>query len=172
MTFTPDVFAAAVSYVGPSSLVTLTRSFPAYWRPLLASTWFRYVGDPENPDDLADMERRSPLNRVDRITTPLLVIQGANDPRVTKQESDQIVAALRARGVPVDYICKDDEGHGFVKPENRLDAFGAIERFFAHAPRRPRDARRGGSRDGHAREASARDRAETPWAPSRAPAGG
>ncbi len=131
VTFTPDVFAAAVSYVGPSSLVTLARSFPAYWRPLLASTWFRYVGDPEDPDDLADMQRRSPLNFVDRITTPLLVIQGANDPRVTKQESDQIVAALRGRGVPVDYICKDDEGHGFVKPENRLDAFGAIERFFA-----------------------------------------
>jgi dipeptidyl aminopeptidase/acylaminoacyl peptidase len=131
VTFTPDVFAAAVSYVGPSSLVTLTRSFPAYWRPLLASTWFRYVGDPDDPEDLADMERRSPLNRVDRITTPLLVIQGANDPRVTKQESDQIVAALRARGVPVDYICKDDEGHGFVKPENRMDAFGAVERFFA-----------------------------------------
>jgi dipeptidyl aminopeptidase/acylaminoacyl peptidase len=131
VTFTPDVFAAAVSYVGPSSLVTLTKSFPAYWRPLLASTWFRYVGDPENPEDLAEMERRSPLNRVDQITTPLLVIQGANDPRVTKQESDQIVAALHERGVPVDYICKDDEGHGFVKPENRLDAFGAIERFFA-----------------------------------------
>ncbi len=131
VTFTPDVFAAAVSYVGPSSLVTLTRSFPAYWRPLLASTWFRYVGDPDDPDDLADMERRSPLGRVDRITTPLLVIQGANDPRVTKQESDQIVAALRARGVPVDYICKDDEGHGFVKPENRMEAFAAIERFFA-----------------------------------------
>jgi len=131
VTFTPDVFAAAVSYVGPSSLVTLTRSFPAYWRPLLASTWFRYVGDPDDPEDLADMELRSPLNRVDRITTPLLVIQGANDPRVTKQESDQIVAALRARGVPVDYICKDDEGHGFVKPENRMDAFGAMERFFA-----------------------------------------
>ncbi len=70
VTFTPDVFAAAVSYVGPSSLVTLARSFPAYWRPLLASTWFRYVGDPENPDDLADMEARSPLGRVDRITTP------------------------------------------------------------------------------------------------------
>ena len=131
VTFTPDVFAAAVSYVGPSSLVTLARSFPAYWRPLLASTWFRYVGDPENPDDLADMEARSPLGRVDRITTPLLVIQGANDPRVTKQESDQIVAALRDRGVPVEYICKDDEGHGFVKPENRMEAYGAMERFFA-----------------------------------------
>jgi dipeptidyl aminopeptidase/acylaminoacyl peptidase len=131
VTFTPDVFAAAVSYVGPSSLVTLARSFPAYWRPLLASTWFRYVGDPDDPDDLADMERRSPLNHVDRIVTPLLVIQGANDPRVTKQESDQIVAALRARGVDVDYIVKDDEGHGFVKPENRMDAYGAVERFFA-----------------------------------------
>jgi dipeptidyl aminopeptidase/acylaminoacyl peptidase len=131
VTFTPDVFAAAVSYVGPSSLVTLARSFPAYWRPLLASTWFRYVGDPDDPDDLADMEARSPLNFVDRITTPLMVIQGANDPRVTKRESDQIVAALRERGVDVEYICKDDEGHGFVKPENRMEAFAAIERFFA-----------------------------------------
>jgi dipeptidyl aminopeptidase/acylaminoacyl peptidase len=90
------VFAAAVSDAGPSSLVTLAPSFPAHWRPLLASTWSRYVGDPENPDDLAGMERRSPLIFVDRITTPLLVIRGANAPRVTKQES-QIVAALRAR---------------------------------------------------------------------------
>ncbi|CAN0502148.1 unnamed protein product, partial [Phaeothamnion confervicola] len=92
--FTPDVFAAAVSVVGPSSLVTLVRSFPAYWRPLLAGTWFRYVGDPEDPEQRADLEARSPLNRVDDITAPLLVIQGANDPRVTKAESDQIVAAL------------------------------------------------------------------------------
>ncbi len=131
VTFTPDVFAAAVSYVGPSSLVSLMRSFPPYWRPFLASTWHRYVGDPESPDDLADMEARSPLNRVDDIRTPLLVIQGANDPRVTKRESDQIVEALRRRGIDVEYIVKDDEGHGFVKPENRLDAYAAIERFFA-----------------------------------------
>ena len=130
-TFTPDVFAAVVSMVGPSSLVTLVRSFPAYWRPLLAGTWFRYVGDPEDPEQLADLEARSPLNRVDRITAPLLVIQGANDPRVTKAESDQIVAALRERGVEVEYLVKDDEGHGFVKPENRLEAYGAIERFLA-----------------------------------------
>jgi len=129
--FTPDVFAAAVSVVGPSSLVTLVRSFPAYWRPLLASTWFRYVGDPDDPAQLADLEARSPLNRVDDITAPLLVIQGANDPRVTKAESDQIVAALRARGVEVEYLVKDDEGHGFVKPENRMEAYGLIERFFA-----------------------------------------
>jgi dipeptidyl aminopeptidase/acylaminoacyl peptidase len=130
-TFTPEVFAAVISYVGPSSLVTLVRSFPPYWRPFLASTWHRYVGDPEVPEDLADMEARSPLNRVDAIRAPLLVIQGANDPRVTKGESDQIVAALRARGVPVEYIVKDDEGHGFVKPENRLEIYGAIERFLA-----------------------------------------
>ena len=130
-TFTPDVFAAVVSVVGPSSLVTLVKSFPPYWRPLLASTWFRYVGDPEDPEQLADLEARSPLNRVNDIVAPLLVIQGANDPRVTKAESDQIVAALRARGVDVEYLVKDDEGHGFVKPENRMDAYGTIERFFA-----------------------------------------
>ncbi|WP_217922330.1 S9 family peptidase [Miltoncostaea oceani] len=130
-TFTPDVFAAVVSVVGPSSLVTLVRSFPPYWRPLLASTWFRYVGDPDDPEQLADLEARSPLNRVDDIVAPLLVIQGANDPRVTQAESDQIVAALRARGVEVEYMVKDDEGHGFVKPENRMDAYGAIERFLA-----------------------------------------
>ena len=129
--FTPDVFAAAVSVVGPSSLVSLVRSFPAYWRPFLASTWFRYVGDPEDPEQRADMEARSPLTRVADIRSPLLVIQGANDPRVTKAESDQIVAALRARGVTVEYLVKEGEGHGFVKPENRLEAYGAIERFFA-----------------------------------------
>ncbi len=130
-TFTPDLFAAAISYVGPSSLVTLIRSFPAYWRPFLESSWYRYVGDPDDPEELPDLEARSPLNQVDAIRAPLLVIQGANDPRVTKGESDQIVAALRERGVEVEYIVKDDEGHGFVRPENRLDAYGAIERFLA-----------------------------------------
>ena len=130
-TFTPDVFAAVVSYVGPSSLVTLIRSFPPYWRPMLEATWYRFVGDPDDPAELPDLEARSPLDRVDAIRAPLLVIQGANDPRVTKVESDQIVAALRARGVDVEYLVKDDEGHGFVKPENRLDAYRAVERFFA-----------------------------------------
>jgi dipeptidyl aminopeptidase/acylaminoacyl peptidase len=131
LTFTPELFAAGVSYVGPSSLVTLIRSFPPYWRPLLAGTWYRYVGDPDDPAQLADLEARSPLNRVDAIRAPLLVIQGANDPRVTKAESDQIVAALRARGVEVEYMVREDEGHGFVTPENRMDAYRAIERFFA-----------------------------------------
>ncbi len=130
-TFTPDVFAAAISVVGPSNLVTLIRSFPAYWKPLLAGTWFRFVGDPDDPEQLADLEARSPINRVDQIRAPLLVIQGANDPRVTKQESDQIVDALRERGVPVEYMVKDDEGHGFVKPENRMDMYRLVERFLA-----------------------------------------
>lgn len=130
-TFTPDVFAAVISFVGPSSLVTLVRSFPAYWRPFLESTWYRYVGDPEDPAEREDMERRSPLNHVDRVVAPLMVIQGANDPRVTKQESDQIVAALRSRGVPVEYLVKDDEGHGFARPENRMDAYRAMELFLA-----------------------------------------
>jgi dipeptidyl aminopeptidase/acylaminoacyl peptidase len=129
--FTPDVFACAVSVVGPSSLVTLIRSFPAYWRPMLAGSWFRYVGDPDDPEQRADLEARSPLSRVDDITAPLLVIQGANDPRVTKAESDQIVEALRARGVEVEYIVKEDEGHGFVRPENRMDVYRALERFLA-----------------------------------------
>lgn len=129
--FTPDVFACAVSVVGPSSLVTLVRSFPAYWKPLLAGSWYRYVGEPDDPAQRADMEARSPMSRVDHIVAPLLVIQGANDPRVTKAESDQIVAALRARGVEVEYIVKDDEGHGFVRPENRMDVYRALERFLA-----------------------------------------
>lgn len=130
-TFTPEVFSAVISVVGPSNLVTLVRSFPPYWRPLLAGTWFKFVGDPDDPDQLADLEARSPINRVDKIVAPLLVIQGANDPRVTKHESDQIVDAVRARGVPVEYIVKDDEGHGFVKPANRMDVYRAIERFLA-----------------------------------------
>jgi dipeptidyl aminopeptidase/acylaminoacyl peptidase len=130
-TFTPDVFAAVISVVGPSNLVTLVKSFPPYWRPLLAGTWFKFVGDPEDPEQLEDLKARSPINRVDKIVAPLLVIQGANDPRVTKHESDQIVDALRERGVPVEYMVKDDEGHGFAKPENRKDMYRVVEGFLA-----------------------------------------
>jgi dipeptidyl aminopeptidase/acylaminoacyl peptidase len=136
VTFTPDLFAAAVSYVGPSSLVTLIRSFPAYWKPFLQGSWFRYCGDPgteEQPNAEVENEllERSPISRVDQIRTPLMVVQGANDPRVTKLESDNIVAALQQRGVDVDYLVKDDEGHGFINPENRLDLYRGMERFFA-----------------------------------------
>jgi dipeptidyl aminopeptidase/acylaminoacyl peptidase len=136
LSFTPDVFACGVDYVGPSSLVTLIRSFPPYWRPFLEGTWFRYVGDPgtaeePNREVEAQLLERSPISRVDRITKPLMVVQGANDPRVTKIESDNIVEALRDRGVEIEYLVKDDEGHGFVNPENRLDLYRAMERFFA-----------------------------------------
>ena len=136
LSFTPDVFAAGIDYVGPSSLVTLIRSFPAYWRPFLQGTWFRFVGDPgteeePNREIEAQLLERSPISRVDRIKAPLMVVQGANDPRVTKIESDNIVEALRDRGVEVEYMVKDDEGHGFANPENRLDLYRAMERFFA-----------------------------------------
>jgi dipeptidyl aminopeptidase/acylaminoacyl peptidase len=136
LSFTPDVFAAGIDYVGPSSLVTLIRSFPPYWRPFLQGTWFRFVGDPgteeePNREIEAQLLERSPISRVDRIKSPLLVVQGANDPRVTKIEADNIVDALRDRGVDVEYMVKDDEGHGFANPENRLDLYRAMERFFA-----------------------------------------
>ena len=117
--------------VGPSSLVTLVALVPALLAAAPASTWFRYVGDPDDPEQLADLEARSPLNRVDRDPAPLLVIQGANDPRVTKagvRPDRRGPARARRR---VEYLVKDDEGHGFVKPENRMDAYGTIERFLA-----------------------------------------
>ena len=130
VTFTPDAFVCAADYVGPSSLVTLVESFPAYWRPFMEGSWFRFVGDPSNPADRADMWRRSPLSRVDSIRTPLLIIQGANDPRVTRREADQLAIALRDRGVAVSYLVAGDEGHGFLNPENRLAAYRAIEQLF------------------------------------------
>ncbi|MEM0963280.1 MAG: alpha/beta fold hydrolase [Bacteroidota bacterium] len=131
VTFTPDLYAAAVPYVAPSSLITLIESFPAYWRPFLEGTWYRRVGDPEVPEDRADLEARSPLNFVDRIQTPLLVVHGANDPRVTQRESDQLVVALRDRDVPVDYIVAPDEGHGFRGEMNRLALAAGMEAFLA-----------------------------------------
>ncbi|HYN82927.1 MAG TPA: S9 family peptidase [Gemmatimonadaceae bacterium] len=130
VTFSPDVFACGVDYVGPSSLVTLVESFPPYWRPFMEGSWFRFVGDPAKPADRADMLARSPLTRVDSIRVPLLVVQGANDPRVTKLEADQLVAALRDRGVKVKYIVAPNEGHGFANPNNRLALYRAMEEFF------------------------------------------
>lgn len=98
VTFTPDVFAAAVDYVGISNLANFMRTLPPFVRPNLANNWYRYVGDPAVPEQEADMLARSPISRVDQIRTPLLVAQGANDVRVVQAESDNIVAALRARG--------------------------------------------------------------------------
>ncbi|OHT85004.1 S9 family peptidase [Mycobacteroides saopaulense] len=129
--FTPDVFAAAIDYVGISNLANFMRTLPPFVRPNLANNWYRYVGDPAVPEQEADMLARSPISRVDQIRTPLLVAQGANDVRVVQAESDNIVAALRARGVEVEYMVKADEGHGFLNPENQIDLYRATERFLS-----------------------------------------
>ncbi|GAY14516.1 S9 family peptidase [Mycobacterium sp. shizuoka-1] len=131
VTFTPDVFAAAIDYVGISSLANFMRTLPTVARPFLANNWHRYVGDPSDPVQEADMLARSPITRVDQIHTPLLVVQGANDSRVVQAESDNLVNALRERGVEVEYLIKDDEGHGFVNPDNQIDLYHAVERFLA-----------------------------------------
>ncbi|MDP9070880.1 MAG: S9 family peptidase [Actinomycetota bacterium] len=126
--FTPDVFCCAVDIVGPSSIKTFIESIPPYWAPLVAVLHTR-VGHPETEEDL--LWSRSPLSRVGDIKIPLLIAQGANDPRVKQAESEQIVAALRAKGIEHEYLLFEDEGHGFAKPENRLRFFAAAERFLA-----------------------------------------
>ncbi len=131
ITRTPDLFAAAVDYVGVSDLVTALRALPPFTRRYNANSWYRYIGDPEVPEQEADMRARSPITMVDRIRTPLLVAQGANDVRVPQAQSDRIVASLRERGVPVEYLLAEDEGHGFENPENRLRLYRAVERHFA-----------------------------------------
>lgn len=130
VTFSPDAFACGVDYVGPSSLATLIESFPAYWKPFMEGSWYRFVGDPSKPAERADMLARSPLSRVDSIRVPLMVVQGANDPRVTRLEADQLVAALRDRGIKVKYIVAPNEGHGFANPDNRLALYRSMEQFF------------------------------------------
>lgn len=129
VTFTPDVFAAAVDYCGISNLADFMRTLPPAVRPMIADNWHLFVGDPDVPQQEADMLARSPISRVEDIRTPLLVAQGANDVRVVAAESDNIVAALRARGVEVGYLVKDDEGHGFLNPENQIEFYRAAERF-------------------------------------------
>jgi dipeptidyl aminopeptidase/acylaminoacyl peptidase len=131
VTVTPDHFAAAVDYVGISDLATFLRTLPPFGRAYFAVNWYRYVGDPEIPEQEADMRARSPITMADRIRTPLLVAQGANDVRVPQEQSDTIVASLRDRGVPVEYLVAEDEGHGFDNPENRVRLYRAIERHFA-----------------------------------------
>jgi dipeptidyl aminopeptidase/acylaminoacyl peptidase len=127
-TFTPDAFTCAIDVVGPSDLRTLIRSIPPYWAPLVAQFHTR-VGNPDTDDEL--LWSRSPLSRVDRIRIPMLIAQGANDPRVKQEESDQIVAAMTERGIPHRYLVFPDEGHGFRKPENNLTFHAAAEEFLA-----------------------------------------
>jgi dipeptidyl aminopeptidase/acylaminoacyl peptidase len=124
-TFTPNVFNCAISMVGPSNLNTLIESFPEYWKPMIAM-WHKRVG--EDPDFLWS---RSPLSRVDDIRIPLLIAQGQNDPRVKRAESEQIVGAMKERGIAHEYVMYENEGHGLAKPENRLDFYHRADRFLA-----------------------------------------
>src|SRR6185369_3144536 len=128
--FTPDVYAAGVSIVGPSNLITLLESIPPYWEQI-RKLFYERMGDPNTPEGKAQLLRQSPLTAAAKIKTPLLVIQGANDPRVNKRESDQIVIALRDRGFPVEYMVAPDEGHGFARPVNNMAMFAASEKFLA-----------------------------------------
>lgn len=132
VTVTPDVFAAAIDYVGISDLANFMRTLPPIARPHLANNWHAYVGDPDDPDQLADMRKRSPITMVDQIRTPLLVIQGANDVRVVQAESDNLVNALRDRGAEVDYLVQSTEGHGAVNPETVIEMYQKVSEFLAH----------------------------------------
>ena len=131
VTFTPDVFACGVDIVGPSNLVTLIESFPEYWKPFLDATFHRGIGDPSTEEGRREAVSRSPLHKAGDIEVPLLIGQGANDPRVTVIESEQIVDAMKQSELPVTYAVFPDEGHGFARPENRLAFFALMEGFLA-----------------------------------------
>jgi len=128
LTFSPDTFACGVDIVGPSNLKTLLETVPPYWVPMIAQL-YRRVGNPETDADF--LWSRSPLSRARDIRIPLLIAQGANDPRVKQAESEQIVAALVDAGIEHEYMLFPDEGHGFAKPENRIKFYTAAERFLA-----------------------------------------
>lgn len=128
LTMTPREFACGVSIVGPSNLITLLQTIPPYWGPIRRQFSTR-VGDIDTEEGRALLKERSPLTHVDRIERPLLIGQGANDPRVIQAESDQIVQAMQARGIPVTYVLYPDEGHGFVRPPNRI-SFNAVTEAF------------------------------------------
>ena len=128
LTFTPDVFACGVDIVGPSNLKTLLETIPPYWKPMM-DMWATRVGDPRTDEGREFLDSRSPLSFVDNINKPLLIGQGANDPRVKQSESDQIVKAMQEKNIPVTYILYPDEGHGFARPGNRL-SFNAVTELF------------------------------------------
>ena len=130
VTFTPDLYAAAVAIVAPSNLKTLLESIPPYWEAGRV-IFYKRMGDPNTSEGKAQLERQSPLTHAAKIKTPLLVVQGANDPRVNKRESDQIVIALRERNYPVEYLVAPDEGHGFARPVNNMAMIAAAEKFLA-----------------------------------------
>jgi dipeptidyl aminopeptidase/acylaminoacyl peptidase len=127
-TFTPDLFCCAVDICGPSNLITLIETIPPYWSTMLA-TFYKRVGNPETEKEF--LKSRSPLFKVDQINIPMLIAQGANDPRVKQAESEQIVEAMKKKGIEGEYMLFPDEGHGFAKPENRLKFYAAAEKFLA-----------------------------------------
>jgi len=128
--FTPKVYAAAVAVVAPSNLITLLDAIPPYWEAGRKQMYTR-MADPTTADGKALLIAESPLTKAKDIVTPLLVVQGKNDPRVNVRESDQIVAAVRDNGKPVQYLVAPDEGHGFARPINNLAMFAATEKFLA-----------------------------------------
>jgi dipeptidyl aminopeptidase/acylaminoacyl peptidase len=129
-TFTPDVFCCSVPVVGITNLQTLLESMPPYWAGF-AEFMYRSYGDPRTPEGRALLAERSPIHKVDRIKKPMLIFHGANDVRCKIAESDTIVAAMQAKGIPVTYVVYPDEGHGFAKPPNRFSYFAIAEAFFA-----------------------------------------
>jgi dipeptidyl aminopeptidase/acylaminoacyl peptidase len=132
VTFTPRLYACAVDYVGVSNLFTFMQTIPPYWKPFL-EMMYEMVGNPALHKD--EMYAASPIFHTEKIRTPLFVVQGANDPRVNIEESDQIVRALRRQGVPVPYLVKYDEGHGFRNEENKFLFYKAMLGFLArHMP--------------------------------------
>ena len=130
VTYTPDLYSAAVAIVAPSNLETLLQSIPPYWESI-RTIFYKRMGDPNTAEGLAQMKRQSPLYSADKIKTPLFVVQGANDPRVNKREADQIVVALRDRNYPVEYMVAPDEGHGFARPVNNMAMVAVAEKFLA-----------------------------------------
>ena len=128
VTFTPDLYACAIDYVGVANLFTFMQTIPPYWKPLL-DMMYEMVGDPVKDKEM--MEKYSPVFHVDQIKAPLFVAQGANDPRVNKAESDQMVEALKKRGIEVEYMVKDNEGHGFHNEENKFDFYRAMDKFLS-----------------------------------------
>jgi dipeptidyl aminopeptidase/acylaminoacyl peptidase len=128
VTFTPDLYACAVDYVGVSNMFTFMKTIPPYWKPYVAM-WNELVGDPVKDSLL--LAEVSPALHADKIKTPLFIAQGANDPRVNKAESDQMVEALKKRGVAVEYMVKNDEGHGFANENNQIDFYKAMDNFIA-----------------------------------------
>ncbi|KAF8980538.1 hypothetical protein BGZ52_003833 [Haplosporangium bisporale] len=132
LTFTPDVFCCGVDLVGPSNLASFVENIPPYWSSMSQTLILRLGGDPKTEEGRKFLLECSPLTHVDKIKKPLLIGQGANDPRVKKAESDQIVEAMVARNIPVGYVLYPDEGHGFARPPNRISFNAIIEKFLAN----------------------------------------